>query len=248
MRTDILEHEFEIKEWISERLPKAEICRKLHCKESTLNSYLKKMNIDYKGNQGTKGLYNNKNKKYVPVTLYLNNSKRIKSHELKLKLIKDKIKEYKCERCGRDKWEGEPIPLELHHINGDHYDNHLENLQILCPNCHSLTYNHAGKALRIMNKEVTIKKVINKKVTIRKSDKNKKLLTAEEYAAAKRKAGETMYKNKTRRRVNRPETYELFKKEMDELNWNYCAMGRKYNVSDNAIRKWEKQYMKHEVL
>lgn len=238
MRTDILEHELEIKEWISERLPKSEMCRKLHCKESTLNLYLKKMNIDYKGNQGTKGLCNNKNNKYVPATLYLDNSKRIKSHRLKLKLIKDKIKEYKCERCGRSEWEGEPIPLELHHINGNHYDNHLENLQILCPNCHSLTYNNVSKALRIINKEVTISI----------GSRNKKLLTAEEYAAAKRKAGETMYKNKTGRKVNRPETYELFKKEMDELNWNYCAMGRKYNVSDNAIRKWEKQYLKHEVL
>lgn len=48
-----------------------------------------------------------------------------------------------------------------------------------------------------------------------------------------------------KRTTKRPETYEKFKQEMDELNWNYCAMGRKYGVSDNAIRKWEKIYQKY---
>ena len=56
------------------------------------------------------------------------------------------IKEYKCERCGRTEWEGFPIPLELHHLNGVHNDNRLENLQILCPNCHALTDNYSGKS------------------------------------------------------------------------------------------------------
>lgn len=47
-----------------------------------------------------------------------------------------------------------------------------------------------------------------------------------------------------KRKVIRPETYEQFVKEMDELKWNYSAMGRKYGVSDNAIRKWQKGYNK----
>lgn len=68
------------------------------------------------------------------------------SHGLKLKLFKEGIKEYKCERCGRTEWEGFPIPLELHHLNGVHNDNRLENLQILCPNCHALTDNYSGKS------------------------------------------------------------------------------------------------------
>jgi len=43
-----------------------------------------------------------------------------------------------CERCGRTEWEGEPIPLHLDHINGEATDNRIENLRVLCPNCHAL--------------------------------------------------------------------------------------------------------------
>lgn len=69
---------------------------------------------------------------------------KITSNALKNKLLSSGLKEYKCERCNRTEWEGEPIPLQLHHINGDNTDNRLENLQILCPNCHSLTDNYCG--------------------------------------------------------------------------------------------------------
>ena len=57
------------------------------------------------------------------------------------------VKEHKCECCGRTEWLGKPIVLELHHINGIKDDLRLENLQILCPNCHSFTDNYRGKAL-----------------------------------------------------------------------------------------------------
>lgn len=47
------------------------------------------------------------------------------------------LRGHKCECCGLSEWLGKPITLEVHHINGDRLDNSLENLQILCPNCHS---------------------------------------------------------------------------------------------------------------
>ena len=62
------------------------------------------------------------------------------------RLIEVNLKEHKCERYKRTEWEGNPIPIELHHINGVHSDNRLENLQILCPNCHALTDNYRDKA------------------------------------------------------------------------------------------------------
>ena len=51
-----------------------------------------------------------------------------------------------CEECGLTEWLGNPIPLEIHHINGKNTDNRLENLRLLCPNCHALTNNYRGRA------------------------------------------------------------------------------------------------------
>ncbi|MGM9530406.1 HNH endonuclease [Intestinibacter sp.] len=47
------------------------------------------------------------------------------------------LKENKCEECGITEWRGKPITIQLHHINGDRSDNRVENLRMLCPNCHS---------------------------------------------------------------------------------------------------------------
>lgn len=54
----------------------------------------------------------------------------------------------KCECCGLEEWNGEKIPLEVHHIDGNHLNNVLENLQLLCPNCHALTDNWRGKNIK----------------------------------------------------------------------------------------------------
>ena len=66
------------------------------------------------------------------------------SGNIRQRLIKEGLKEAKCECCGRTEWFGIPIPLELHHINEIHTDNRLENLLILCPNCHAMTDSHVN--------------------------------------------------------------------------------------------------------
>lgn len=79
---------------------------------------------------------------------YLISNSTLKSHSIKLYMLRDGIREHQCESCKNKEWMGNPIPLELHHIDGDRTNNLLENLQLLCPNCHALTDNHAGKANR----------------------------------------------------------------------------------------------------
>ncbi len=70
----------------------------------------------------------------------------VSSHKLKLALIRDGLKKAECERCGYTHWEGEPIVLELDHIDNDHLNNEFDNLKILCPNCHALKTRNAGVA------------------------------------------------------------------------------------------------------
>ena len=70
---------------------------------------------------------------------YLNNSVPMQSDKLKIRLIKEGMLEEKCYECGMDEWQGEEMPLQLNHINGDNENNSLKNLNLLCPNCHAQT-------------------------------------------------------------------------------------------------------------
>lgn len=92
----------------------------------------------------------------VPVELLLVEGSNVQSYKLKTKLFAKGIKKPKCELCG---WAAVAIdgriPLELDHINGRRCDNRLENLRILCPNCHSLQPTHRGR-----NKKVALARVM----------------------------------------------------------------------------------------
>lgn len=96
-REDILQHREDILQWIAEQKSKAYMCKQLKCKPETLNSYLEKMGIEYAGQQGwAKGL---QSQQYKTAEEYAKQD-NVKSHLLKQKLIKDGIKENKCEICG----------------------------------------------------------------------------------------------------------------------------------------------------
>lgn len=69
----------------------------------------------------------------------------VTTSKLRARLIEKGVKERRCERCERSRWMGEAIPLELDHVNGDRRDNRLENLRLLCPNCHALTPTYRGR-------------------------------------------------------------------------------------------------------
>ena len=147
MRTDLINKKELILEWIAEELPKREIAKRLGCKQETLNAYLTKMEIVYTGQQAKKGQQKGPNK-YKPATYYLvKHGPYIHSHNLKIKLIKDGLKQDCCEACGNSYWLDKKLPLELHHKDGDHYNNELENLTILCPNCHAVLGDNSGAAI-----------------------------------------------------------------------------------------------------
>lgn len=147
MRTDILERKNEILQWIAEKQSKAFIAKQLKCKPETLNSYLTKMEISYEGNQSGKGISKSKQNKWN-LEEYLQNSVNIQSNKVRHRLLEEGIKPHQCEKCGLTEWLGNPIPLELHHKDGNRDNNVLENYQLLCPNCHALTDSYRGKNSR----------------------------------------------------------------------------------------------------
>lgn len=114
----------------------------------------------------------------------------------------------------------------MHHKDGDHYNNDFNNLELLCPTCHALESNNSG-AGTLFNKTQQNK---SKKVLVKYYCTECGLLLSE-----KTKTGmcNSCYRASTRT-VDRPDKYQLAT-EIIELG--FMAVGRKYGVTDNAIRK-----------
>lgn len=170
------------------------------------------------------GLKFNPAKHYSNEEAFIENS-TLNSNNIRRRLIQSGLKECKCEYCGRTEWEGKPIPLELHHINGDNTDNRLENLQILCPNCHALTENYRGRK----NKGIITTQKGIKKETQETLKRNKSLNPTQR----------EIEQHKKQRRCKRPSKEELNKLIHEKP---FVQIGKMYGVSDNAVRKWCKQY------
>ena len=84
--------------------------------------------------------------KYSMDEILVENSKYTNINNLKKRLVREGIFEYRCAVCGNEgEWNGKPLSLQLHHKNGLHLDHRIENLCFLCPNCHSQTDNFSGK-------------------------------------------------------------------------------------------------------
>jgi hypothetical protein len=85
--------------------------------------------------------------KYTKETFLLSlNEKKLRPGSALLEyLLRFELKERQCEVCNTKTWCDQPIPLEVHHINGCKFDNRLNNLMVLCPNCHAQTENYGNK-------------------------------------------------------------------------------------------------------
>src|SRR3989344_6240484 len=116
-----------------------------------IKKYIKEYKLNtkhFKGmawNKGLKGF----GKPHIPLEKILVKNSSFQSYKLKLRLFKAGLKSEKCEEYG---WAKKTIdgylPLELDHINGDRHDNRLDNLRVLCPNCHSMKPTHRGRGKR----------------------------------------------------------------------------------------------------
>ncbi len=125
------------------------------------------LNVDvarFEERKWRKGIPNGNTSRLIPLDEVLVKGRYTDSGTLRQRLIKLGIFEKKCGRCGLDKWQEEELPLNLDHIDGDYNNNLIENLRVLCPNCHSLTPTWCGRNTKngFRNKERKRKNVRNK--------------------------------------------------------------------------------------
>lgn len=147
----------ELQKLLDESDSYADLLRKLGMSEhggnrTTLRKIIDKYDLDLtkiRENRNKQNLntLDNIHKKKKPLNEILKKDVSYKSNTLIKRLFEEGYKERKCEKCGITEWMGKEITFQLHHKDGDHHNNELENLEVLCPNCHSQTDNFAGKSL-----------------------------------------------------------------------------------------------------
>lgn len=189
---------------------------------NTLKQRLKEDNINY--SHIKLGLDSNKHsfKPKIPLEEILIENSTYNRNALKNRLIKQQIIDNKCSICKlKPEWQGKILVLVIDHINGIYNDHRIENLRLLCPNCHSQTDTFTGRKLR---KKYFCKKCYSK---ITKYSKSGLCASCSKDPLLKRK-------------VEWPSVAELQEHINNKVPWT--VLGRKYGVSDNSVRKWARKY------
>jgi hypothetical protein len=184
---------------------------------------------------------------------------------LKKRLLKDGILENKCKICGQEPiWQGKPLVMVLDHINGISDDNRLGNLRLLCPHCNSQTSTFCGRNVQLNRtakryckdcKKLLVRKTshyctnCSKKHTEFREDLNDEhdantnicSYCQRQFTTKEQKQKFCSYKCYflSERKSTRPSKDEL-ESLIKKMSW--VALGKKFNVSDNAVKKWAKQY------
>lgn len=148
-----------------------------------------------------------------------------KAGKLKNRLFKEGIFERKCSVCSIVEWNGKPTPLELDHIDGDNRNNELQNLRIICPNCHAQTDTYKGKNIA-KRKLPTAKKQSNSLPVF--------CLDCSKEISNKGAVRCVSCSGSNHSKIEWPDLAEL---QAAVADYGYSQVGRNLGVSDNAIRK-----------
>lgn len=163
---------------------------------------------------------------YTLEEILVENSTYTNREQLKRRLVRAGLLEYKCSCCGLVSWIHGPLSLHLEHINGVNNDNRLENLTLLCPNCHSQTPTYAGRNTTQTRQMRHAHAETLKQPKMPRPPKEKKVK-------------EKKVPKPRPRKVPLPSKvvlYELL------LNQPFTKVAEMFGVTDNAVRKWCKSY------
>jgi hypothetical protein len=153
--------------------------------------------------------------------------------KLKVRLYETGLRPRRCELCGQgEEWHGRQMSLILDHINGVATDNRLENLRIVCPNCAATLETHCGRKNRIDREPRDCLHCSNAFIPKYESHRYCSQICGTHNKGPRAPRPE-------RRKVERPSYDQLME---DVASMSFLAIGRKYGVSDNAVRKWIRWY------
>jgi hypothetical protein len=172
------------------------------------------------------------------IALFLvENSNRALTTSYKKRLFKENLLKKVCVKCGlKDLWQGEEIILQIHHTNGNPFDHRLDNLMVLCPNCHSQTDTYVGRKNKTSKSK--IKKIIGKtrckkcNIVINDSRNN----YCKPCYNSHRSDLQSDFK---RTKIDWPSIEEL---KTELLSMSYASLGKKLGISGNAIKKHLNKY------
>lgn len=237
----------------------AEVCRKLNMRPvggnyKTLKKYFILFEIDkshFTGQGWNVGkMYRNFSKTFTLEEILIEKSTYTSTGRLKNRLIKEGIKKNICEECGISEWNGKKITLHLDHKNGDNLDNRIENLKILCPNCHSQTKTYCNCKIKSSSSELRKINYDNRNnlQSISKKEKVKREKLKREIIINYCKCGKEISKrsihckscaayNQKRKVEDRPNKNILLKMIKET---SFEAVGRSFGVTGKTIKKWIK--------
>ena len=172
----------------------------------------------------------------IPLTEVMVKSSTYKRVHLKRRLFEEGIKQRCCEMCGQGEiWRGARMALILDHINGVPDDHRLENLRILCPNCAGTLSTHCGRKNELPVHPRTCP-TCGREFVPRTS---RTRYCSQPCGIRWDRSHLRGVAQPSRRRVDRAPRDELL---AEIAATSYVAVGRKYGVSDNAVRKWVRFY------